>query len=72
MLEIKNHVGGVFEDLKSNEEEGSVYVHVPKSQQKAAINFLNSYIFGSLDWLVDNNILDKIENIGSVERIRLC
>ena len=67
---VSTNVGGVFEDLKSNEEEGSVYVHVPKPQQKEAINFLNSYIFGSLDWLVDNNILDKIENIGSVERIR--
>lgn len=67
---VSTNVGGVFEDLKSNEEEGSVYVHVPKPQQKAAINFLNSYIFGSLDWLVDNNILDKIENIGAVERIR--
>ncbi|HIF48623.1 MAG TPA: DUF5117 domain-containing protein [Cytophagales bacterium] len=67
---VSTNVGGVFEDLKSNEEEGSVYVHVPKAQQKAAITFLNSYVFGSLDWLVDNNILDKIENIGSVERIR--
>ena len=67
---VSTNVGGVFEDLKSNEEEGSVYVHVPKPQQKEAINFLNSYIFGSLDWLVDNNILDKIENIGAVERIR--
>ena len=67
---VSTNVGGIFEDLKSNEEKGPVYVYVPKPQQKAAINFLNSYIFGSLDWLVDNNILDKIENIGSVERIR--
>ncbi len=49
---VSTNVGGVFEDLKSNEEKGSVYVHVPKAQQKAAIIFLNSYVFGSLDWLI--------------------
>jgi|TARA_B110000881_G_scaffold219052_1_gene239931 hypothetical protein len=67
---VSSNIGGIFEDLKSNDQAGSVYVHVSKNQQKSAVNFLTTHVFGSLDWLVDNNILDKIENIGSVERIR--
>jgi len=67
---VSTNVGGIFEDIKSYDQEGPIYVHVPKEQQKRAITFLNSYVFSSLEWMVDYEILEKIENIGSVERIR--
>jgi len=70
----QNTVKSVFLDrvliIKSYDQEGPIYVHVPKEQQKRAITFLNSYVFSSLEWMVDYEILEKIENIGSVERIR--
>ena len=68
---VTTNIGGIYEDLKSNDQEGSVYNHVPKNVQKKAINFLNEHVFSSLDWLVDKNVLNKIENIGAQERIRV-
>ena len=67
---VSSNVGGIYEDLKSNDEVGPVYRHVSKNAQKKAINFLNNHVFTSLDWLVNKKVLDKIENIGSQERIR--
>ena len=68
---VTTNIGGIYEDLKSNDQEGSVYNHVPKNIQKKAIYFLNEHVFSSLDWLVDKNVLNKIENIGAQERIRV-
>ena len=68
---VTTNVGGIYENLKSNDQEGSVYDHVPKNIQKKAIYFLNEHVFSSLDWLVDNKILNKIENIGAQERVRV-
>ena len=68
---VTTNIGGIYENLKSNDQEGSVYNHVPKNVQKKAIYFLNEHVFSSLKWLVDKNILNKIENIGAQERIRI-
>ena len=67
---VSTNVGGIYEDLKSNDQEGNVYAHVPKSIQKKAVKFLNDHVFVSLDWLVDQEVLYKIENIGALERVR--
>ena len=67
---VSTNVGGIYEDLKSNDQKGNVYAHVPKSIQKKAVKFLNDHVFVSLDWLVDQEVLYKIENIGALERVR--
>ena len=67
---VSTNVGGIYEDLKSNDQEGNVYSHVPKSIQKKAVKFLNDHVFVSLDWLVNQEVLYKIENIGALERVR--
>ncbi len=67
---VSTNVGGIYENLKSNDKDGDVYTHVPKNIQRKAINFLNSNVFTSLDWLVNKDVLNKIENIGAQERVR--
>ena len=67
---VSTNVGGIYENLKSNDQDGDVYTHVPKNLQKKAIEFLNSHVFSSLDWLVNRDVLSKIENIGAQERVR--
>ena len=67
---VSTNVGGIYENLKSNDQEGDVYTHVPKNIQRKAVNFLNSNVFTSLDWLLNKDILNKIENIGVQERVR--
>ena len=67
---VSTNVGGIYEDLKSNDQKGKVYSHVSKTTQRKATKFLNDHVFISLDWLVEQNVLDKIENVGALERVR--
>lgn len=64
------NVGGVYEFNKSSDEEQAVYTHVEKAKQKDAINFLNQNVFATPSWLIDKEILSRIEETGITERIR--
>ncbi|WP_405222545.1 zinc-dependent metalloprotease [Dokdonia sp. Asnod1-B02] len=70
MGHVAGNVGGVYEMYKTYDQEGAVYTHVPKAKQKEALDFLQTQLFNTPEWLLDNNIFDKIENAGSVERVR--
>lgn len=64
------NVGGVYETRKTADQEGVVYTPVPKEKQKAAVDFLNKHAFTTPEWLLDQNILDRIEASGAIERIQ--
>ena len=64
------NVGGVYETRKTADQEGVVYDPVPKEKQKAAVDFLNKHAFTTPEWLLDQNILDRIEASGAIERIQ--
>jgi len=70
MGHVANNVGGVYEYRKSSEEDGVVYSHVPKEKQRAAVTFLIQELFKTPSWVVDQDILARVENTGVVERIR--
>ena len=70
MGHVAANVGGVYEMYKTYDQDGAVYTHVPKEKQKEALTFLQENLFETPEWLLDTNIFDKIENAGSVERIR--
>jgi len=67
---VISNVGGVYEFNKSSDEEEAVYTHVEKAKQKDAINFLNKNVFATPSWLIDKEILSRIEETGITERIR--
>jgi hypothetical protein len=64
------NVGGVYEFNKTSDEGEVVYTHVEKAKQKDAINFLNQHLFTTPEWLIDKEILNRIEETGITERIR--
>ncbi len=70
MGHVAANVGGVYEMYKTYDQEGAVYTHVPAEKQKEALLFLQDNLFETQDWLIDQNIFDKIESAGNVERIR--
>jgi hypothetical protein len=70
MGHVSSNIGGVYEYYKTADQEGAVYTHVAKEHQKNAMNFLHKQLFETPDWMIDTNIFNKIENAGSVERIR--
>jgi hypothetical protein len=70
MGHVRNNVGGVYRYNKSSDQEGEVYTHVPEKRQKEAVKFLNEQLFVAPEWMLDENILGKVEFTGAVERIR--
>ena len=70
MGHVTANIGGVYEMYKTFDQEGAVYTHVPKYKQQEALTFLHANLFQTQNWLLDQNIFDKIENAGSIERIR--
>ncbi|KZS42761.1 zinc-dependent metalloprotease [Aquimarina aggregata] len=70
MGHVSSNIGGVYEYFKTYDQEGAVYTHVTKANQKRAMKFLHEQLFATPAWLLDKNIFDKIESAGNIERIR--
>jgi hypothetical protein len=68
MGHVTKNVGGVYETPKSVEQTGEdVYEPTPKAIQQEAVSFLNKQLFETPNWLLDKNILNKINNPVSSE-----
>ncbi|NBP70024.1 MAG: zinc-dependent metalloprotease, partial [Cytophagia bacterium] len=67
---VRANIGGVYDTPKSYEQAGNVFVPVPKDIQKKAMAYLQKETFATPTWMLDQNILKKIENAGSLDRIR--
>lgn len=67
---VVTHVGGVYEYYKTADQEGLVYTHVEKDKQQRAVKFLNDELFATPAWLIDPEILGRIQQDGLVDQIR--
>lgn len=67
---VTKNVGGIYDTPKTYDMEGSVYEVVPKAMQKDAVAFLNRQVFETPTWLLDKNILSKINPESGVEAIK--
>jgi hypothetical protein len=70
MGHVVSNIGGVYQYYKTYDQDGPVYTHVQKSHQKKCIEFLNIQLFETPNWMIDTNILNKIEFAGITNRIR--
>ncbi len=70
MGHVSNNIGGVYEHYKTADQEGAVYVHVDKTHQKNCMQFVQQQLFETPEWLIDQEIFNKVQYSGSVERIR--
>ena len=64
------NVGGVYETRKTAEQDGVVYEHVPKQKQEEAVEFLVDEAFSTPEWLLNREILNRIEASGAIERVQ--
>ena len=60
MAHVLKNVGGIYETFHSVEQPGDVYEPAPRERQREAVAFLNSQLFETPRWLLDNSILNKI------------
>nr|WP_236027576.1 zinc-dependent metalloprotease [Gelidibacter pelagius] len=70
MGHVTANIGGVYEIYKTYDQEGAVYTPVGKAKQKEALQFLQKELFATPEWLLENDIFNRIEFDGSLERIR--
>ena len=64
-------VGGVNEVRKASDQTGVIYATVPKLRQQAAMAWLAQNVFTTPAWIIDGEILGRLENNGIVERVRV-
>lgn len=70
MGHVGRYVGGVKENYKSTDQEGVVYTHAPKAKQKEAVKFINDNLFTTPKWMLDEEIINRLRDYGTVESMR--
>jgi hypothetical protein len=63
-------VSGVLETRKTSDQVGAIYSVIPKARQQAAVNWLAQNVLATPTWIINQEILDRLENNGMVERVR--
>ena len=66
---VANLVGGMNSQEKYGDQKGVRFTPVPKAQQKGAVKFISEQAFQTPMWLVDADLLRKLEPNGEVSRI---
>jgi Txe/YoeB family toxin of Txe-Axe toxin-antitoxin module len=69
MGHVATVVGGVTQTRKTMDQAGPVYTIVPEAQQRAAMRFFRDHAFATPAWMLDRDILSRIEHAGAVDRL---
>ncbi|MFT4667448.1 MAG: hypothetical protein ACI8YQ_001908 [Polaribacter sp.] len=67
---VATNIGGVIEQAKTTEQEGVVYTPVDKETQLRAMAWMDKQALQTPSWLLDKEILQKIEPVGAMNRMR--
>jgi len=70
MGHVTANIGGVYEYYKTYDQEGAVYLHVPREKQVRAMKFLHEQLFETPQWMLDDEIFNKIQFDGYLEQLR--
>ncbi len=70
MGHVGRYVGGVKENYKTVDQDGLVYTHAPKAKQKEAVKFITDNLFNTPKWMLDQQIIGRLQDYGAVESMR--
>lgn len=70
MNHVAQIVGGYNSQQKHIGQDGVRFNLIPKARQTEAVKFLSENAFATPTWMIDKEILRKIEPIGELNRIR--
>jgi hypothetical protein len=70
MGHVAKNVGGIYYNPKTSEMAGNEYDVVPSSIQNEAVAFLNTQLFKTPTWLLDQSVLTKITPDSGVEAMK--
>ncbi|WP_435415721.1 zinc-dependent metalloprotease [Polaribacter aestuariivivens] len=66
---VSGNIGGVYEYNKKPSQTGDIYVPVAKDVQKESMNWLQKNVFETQSWLLDKNILNKVDETGYTSKL---
>ncbi|WP_298881323.1 zinc-dependent metalloprotease [uncultured Polaribacter sp.] len=61
---VVGNIGGIYENNKKPIETGNIYTPMSKLKQKESMSWLHKNAFQTQKWLLDKNILNKIDEAG--------
>ncbi|HIB47337.1 MAG TPA: DUF5117 domain-containing protein [Flavobacteriaceae bacterium] len=67
---VVTNVGGVYENIKTPKQGGTIYTHLGEEEQRQSMQWLHDNAFETPTWLLDPSILQNIEHAGYFERMR--
>ncbi|MCH4821869.1 zinc-dependent metalloprotease [Gramella lutea] len=67
---VVTNIGGVYETRKTSDQAGVVYEPVPSDIQKNAVKFLNEEAFTTPNWMLNQDLLGRIEASEAIDRIQ--
>ena len=70
MSHVTQVVGGFYSQEKAVGQEGRIFTLVPKVKQEEAVKFLMDNAFTTPLWVLDPEILRRIEAVGAIDHIR--
>lgn len=70
MGHVTQNVGGVYENHKTFDQDGPVYEPVPAGTQKEAVNFLRTHAFSAPSWILNSEILSRVNQADFVDGFR--
>ncbi|MDZ7695127.1 MAG: zinc-dependent metalloprotease [Balneolaceae bacterium] len=67
---VLNYIGGVYETDKTYSQEGPVYEFVSEERQRRAMEWLAEHGWASPEWMLNHEVLDRINESSVVDDIR--
>ncbi|MFN3137757.1 MAG: zinc-dependent metalloprotease, partial [Allomuricauda sp.] len=67
---VARNVGGVYENIKTPEQEGTVYTALSAEEQRKSMEWLHKNIFETPEWLLDTSVLQNIDHTAYFEKVR--
>ena len=66
---VTKWVGGIYETPKTYDQEGVVFEPAPKEMQKEAVQFLHEYLFNRPEWLLNQEVTQRIRAEGGLYQV---
>lgn len=69
MSHVTANIGGIYQTIKTSEQEQPVFEVTPKVKQREAVTFLQNQVLSTPHWLMAKNILNRINNPGGTDPV---
>ncbi|MBS1858927.1 MAG: zinc-dependent metalloprotease [Acidobacteria bacterium] len=69
MTHVAGIVGGFNSQEKAVGQEGRIFNLIPREKQREAVKFLLDNAFVTPSWMIDEEILRRIEPVGAIDRV---